>query len=178
MVWSGYGRLTNSGELKIQVSFWDDSERLGLKQGTRESGRLHTMCAQWLLVCWLIAWASGLHKPRDATSKTGSLAIRHLEMLETSFTNLPSALDEVGDTPNCIIWKTDHLLASLGTHPGGGNLKPPKKETVHFPSQCRPISLASKPSFRIRIKGWPNRGTQPFPSFFPLSKWKMAGWEL
>ena len=42
MVWSGYGRLTNSGELKIQVSFWDDSERLVLKQGTKESGRLYT----------------------------------------------------------------------------------------------------------------------------------------
>lgn len=82
----------------------------------------------------------------------------------------PPALDEVGDTPNCIIWKTDHLLASLGDTPWRRNLKPPKKETVHFPSQCRPISLASKPSFRIRIKGWPNRGTQPFPSFFPCPK--------
>ena len=61
--------------------------------------------------------------------------------------------------------------------PGGGNLESPKKEPVHFPSQCRPISLASKLSFHIRIKGWPNHGTQPFPSFFSPVKVK-DGWVL
>lgn len=120
MVWSGYGRLTNSGELKIQVIFWDDSEWLGLKLGAKESRRLY-VSPQWFLVCWLTARDSGLHETWDAISKTCSLVIQHLK-LEVSSTNPPSALDKFGSTPNCIIWKTKRLLESLDTPWSRGSL--------------------------------------------------------
>lgn len=183
--------MTSSGKLKIQVIFWDDSEWLGLQQGAKESESWY-VCPLWSIVCWFTDGASGA-SGLDETwtwdvilgqgSGVGgevwgerSLAIEHLKMLKASPTDLPAALGEVGDSPTWKVWKTGCLSASLWHTREERKPMSPWGETVHLPMSGQTPHHCFKTLISHQIKGWPNHGTQPFPSFFsPCQSEKWLG---
>lgn len=178
MVWSGYGRLTNSGELKIQVSFWDDSEWLVLKQGTKESERLYTCVLSGSSFADSQPEPQGCMRPEMPPQKQAVLPSNIWKCWKLLSQTFPQPLMRLA-TLQTVLYGRQTVCLRLWGHTleeGSSSLLRRRQFTSLF--GVDPSLWLQSSHFTSESKASLTMEHSPSLLFFPLSKWKMAGWEL
>lgn len=178
MVWSGYGRLTNSGELKMQVSFWNDSEWLGLKQGMREPGRLYTCVLSGSSFADSQPEPQGCMRPDMPPQKQALLPSNIWKCWKLLSQTFPQPLMRLA-TLQTVLYGRQTVCSHLRRHTlEEGILSLPRRSQFTSLVSADPSLWLQSSHFTSESKAGLTMEHSPSLLFFPLSKWKMAGWEL